>query len=49
MKKLFYDSCLLGTHGIVVSNVQEYLADLLDTLGRPDLAALSRDLSLLSV
>lgn len=49
LRKLFYDSCLLGCHGIVVTNVQEALAELLERLGRPDLAERSRDLSLLTV
>lgn len=49
MKKVFYDSLLMSAHGIIVCNVQEYLAELLDKVGRPDLAKISRDLSLLDV
>ena len=38
LKELFTETCLMGAHGVIITNVQAGLADLLRTLNRPDLA-----------
>lgn len=41
LNAVLIDSLLHSAHGIILHNVKEGLAELLTTLGRPDLAALA--------